>query len=185
MGRLVNRMKYAVFDDKGFPKGFYSKDIHGNNIPKEAIQITDEQWQEFISNQGRRKWDFETNSVVEYNPEDELTLEDWKERKRKEIAQARYEAETGGLTLPNGYVVKTDRESQSLLMAAALNAKEDPNYILNWKCANGWIQVDAETILKVAQAVREHVEMCFDKERLLHEQIDKCETIEEVKAIEW
>lgn len=117
-------MKYAVFDEKGFPKGFYSNDIHGDNIPKEAIQITDEQWQEFISNQGRRKWDFETNSVIEYNPEDELTLEDWKERKRKEIAQARYEAETGGLTFEDGTIIATDRESQSLLMGAALLQKK-------------------------------------------------------------
>lgn len=61
-------MKYAIFDEKGLPKGFYSKDIHGDNIPKEAIQITDEQWQEFINNQGRRKWDFKASSVIEYNP---------------------------------------------------------------------------------------------------------------------
>ena len=122
---------------------------------------------------------------TKYNPDGTPDIEAEKQAKRKEIAQARYEAETGGLPLPNGYIVKTDRESQAMLMAAALSAKEDPNYIVNWKCANGWMQIDAETILKVAQAVREHVEMCFDKERLLHEQIDKCETIEEVEAIEW
>lgn len=57
--------------------------------------------------------------------------------------------------------------------------------LLNWKCANGWIQTDAETIIQIAQIVREHVEMCFGKERLLHEQINKCETIGEVEAIEW
>jgi len=61
-------MKYAVFDENGFPKAFYDKAIHGDNIPAEAIEITEEQWQEFINNQGRRKWDFENKRVVEYTP---------------------------------------------------------------------------------------------------------------------
>jgi len=61
-------MKYAIFDEQGFPKAFYSPDIHGDNIPEEAIKITEEQWEEFINNQGRRKWDFEKQQVVEYVP---------------------------------------------------------------------------------------------------------------------
>lgn len=49
-------MKYAIFSEQGLPQAFYSKDIHGNNIPKEAIPITDEQWLEFINNQRQRAW---------------------------------------------------------------------------------------------------------------------------------
>lgn len=48
-------MKFAIFDNNGFLAAFYSSDIHGNNIPTEAIQIRDEQWQEFIDNNGLRK----------------------------------------------------------------------------------------------------------------------------------
>jgi len=48
-------MKYAVFDENGFPKTFYDKAIHGDNIPAKVIEITDEQWLEFINNQGKRK----------------------------------------------------------------------------------------------------------------------------------
>ena len=61
-------MKYAIFDEQGFPKAFYDKAIHGDKIPEEAIEITDEQWLEFINNQGRRRWDFEKKEVVEYVP---------------------------------------------------------------------------------------------------------------------
>lgn len=49
-------MKYAIFDERGLPQGFYTPEIHGDNIPKEAIEITEEQWQEFINNQGRRAY---------------------------------------------------------------------------------------------------------------------------------
>jgi len=80
-------MKYAIFDEKGFPKAFYSPDIHGDNIPKEAIPISDEQWLEFINNQGRRRWDFEKKEVVEYTPSppslDELRTIVHNERKAK------------------------------------------------------------------------------------------------------
>jgi len=80
-------MKYAIFDEQGFPKAFYDKAIHGNKIPKKAIEITDEQWLEFINNQGKRKWDFEKKEVVEYVPPppslEELRAIVDNERKRK------------------------------------------------------------------------------------------------------
>ena len=59
-------MKKAVFDDNGFPIAFYSSDIHGDNFPAEALEITDEQWLEFIENPGARKWS--NGQVVEYIP---------------------------------------------------------------------------------------------------------------------
>ncbi|MCA2377588.1 hypothetical protein ATU3C_12590 [Agrobacterium genomosp. 3 str. RTP8] len=58
-------MKYGVFED-GFPKGFYSEELHGENIPAEAVEITDDQWLELINNQGMRR--FVNGEVVEYSP---------------------------------------------------------------------------------------------------------------------
>lgn len=52
------------------------------------------------------------------------------------------------MVLHYGTVVKTDRESQSLLMGAALFVKEDPTYTVNWKGANGWVVLNADTILQ-------------------------------------
>ncbi|EIM25762.1 hypothetical protein [Microvirga lotononidis] len=59
-------MKYAVFDAEGFPAAFYAPEINGSDIPDAAIQITDEQWLEFISNGGFRRW--ENGGVVPYSP---------------------------------------------------------------------------------------------------------------------
>lgn len=69
-------MKYATFDKNGFVKGFYAKDINGDNIPAEAIEITDDQWQEFLNNQGRRRWDFATNTIVGFDPNTEKIIND-------------------------------------------------------------------------------------------------------------
>jgi len=77
-------MKYALFDEKGFPIAFYDSDIH-SNIPENAIQITEEQWVEFIQNQGRRRWNFEKGQVEEFNPDDSLTLDELKQRKLTQL----------------------------------------------------------------------------------------------------
>ncbi|WP_457635771.1 hypothetical protein [Persephonella sp.] len=77
--------KYAVFDKQGFPKAFYTPDVH-TNIPKKAIKITDEQWFEFINNQGKRKWDFDKNDVVVYEPPPP-PLNELKTQRQKELLQ--------------------------------------------------------------------------------------------------
>jgi hypothetical protein len=56
-------MKYTTLDNNGLPTAFYSDDIH-ENIPSEAIEITDEQWLECINNQGARQ--FVNGTLVTY-----------------------------------------------------------------------------------------------------------------------
>ncbi len=57
-------MRYATYDEDGLPTGFYAEGI--GDIPETAIVITDEDWNEFLDNQGRRKWN--GSEVVEYAP---------------------------------------------------------------------------------------------------------------------
>lgn len=113
------------------------------------------------------------------------TLEEAKQYKKDEITQKRYEEENSSVTLENGIIIRTDKISQSVLASAMMIAKEDPTYTVNWKGANGWITLDASGLLEVATIVRQHVQSCFDKEKSLHEQIDACTTMDEVKAIQW
>lgn len=62
--------KFAQFNETGFPTGFYDSNIHGKNIPKDAVKITNEQWNEFVNNQGSRIW--QNGKVVEYVPSQEI-----------------------------------------------------------------------------------------------------------------
>ena len=113
------------------------------------------------------------------------TLEEVKADKLAELAQARWEQETGGLTLPDGTAIKTDRESQALLTGAALKALQDPEYSCWWKADGGWVRLDSKTILYLAEAVRGHVQSCFDREKILAERVGKAQTILEVSAVSW
>jgi len=129
-----------------------------------------------------------TYTVVNKTPERLLEeLNSAKTSKKAELAQRRWEKETGGITLPNGMVIKTDRESQSLLAGAALQALADETTTVEWKAANGWVTLDATQIKALAVAVRQHVQACFSIERDLSEQVDAetTDTVSKVNAIVW
>jgi len=61
-------MYYAHYDNQtGEILGFYTPDIH-NNILTPNIEITDEQWQDCLANQGRRKVDVTTKRIIACEP---------------------------------------------------------------------------------------------------------------------
>ena len=122
-----------------------------------------------------------TYPVVEYSPEEiEGILEAAKERKRAEIASVRFEAETSGI---DG--IKTDRESQALITGAALKAMQDSAYSCRWKTESGFVELTSLQISAVADAVRAHVQSCFDREAELVALIEAADTPEELEEIMW
>lgn len=126
-----------------------------------------------------------TYPVLDYSP-DEVAgiLESAKERKRSEIAAARFDAETAGIDV-NGFTVRTDRESQALITGAALQAIVDYDYECRWKTSEGFVHLSAEQIKYIAQLVRSHVQSCFDREAELCGLIDKAKSPEKLGGIAW
>lgn len=112
----------------------------------------------------------------------EPTLDELKAQKKAEIAAARYEREIAGVEI-NGVLIDTGRDSQALITGAALAAMLDSEYSLNWKTAVGFIHLSASEIIAVAQAVRTHVQTCFDREGELAALVDAATTKEELDAI--
>ena len=111
-----------------------------------------------------------------------LINDDPKALKKTSIAAARYEAETAGVTV-NGVLIDTGRDSQALITGAALAAMLDSEYSLNWKTESGFIHLSAPEIIAVAQAVRAHVQACFDREGELVALVDAAETAEDLDEI--
>jgi hypothetical protein len=107
-----------------------------------------------------------------------------KEAKKAEIAQARYNAETAGVTI-NGVSIKTDRESQGLITGAALKAMQDSTYTCKWKGIDGFVELTAPQIIAIADAVRQHVQSCFDHEAELQPLIEAATTEAELNLITW
>lgn len=113
----------------------------------------------------------------------EPTLDELKAQKKAEIASVRYAAETAG-TIVNGTTIDTGRDSQALITGAALAAVIDSEYSLNWKTEAGFIHLTAPELIAVAQAVRAHVQSCFDREGELVALVDAAQTAGELDAID-
>ena len=55
-------------------------------------------------------------------------------------------------------------KSQSLITGAALSATRNPDYTVRWKTQDGPVTLDADQLGAAADAVRDHVQACFDRE---------------------
>ena len=89
----------------------------------------------------------------------ELTPEAWIDK----IADRRYQAEVSGITL-SGIPVATDDRSKLLISGAAQRAAREPGYTLRWKTYEGFIDLSAEQVQAMADAVADHVQACFNRE---------------------
>ena len=148
--------------------------------------------------------------IVHELSEYDVTLEEAKASKLAELASARWSAETAGLTLDNGTVIRTDSESQSKLAAKAqmatvqvlsgylsTEAQAALSTVLSalptatlWKASNAdgedlWASYTASEILSIAVKVATYVQECFDREKALGEIVAACATVEEVEAVTW
>ncbi len=59
-------MRKATIDADGFVTGFYDTELHGDNIPEEAVELSEDQYEDLVQNQGFRR--FEKGKIVEYAP---------------------------------------------------------------------------------------------------------------------
>lgn len=126
-----------------------------------------------------------TYPVIDYSPAEIFSIiECARERKREEIAEARYQAEIAGVTF-YGMNIKTDRESQALITGAVVKAMQDSAYTCRWKTESGFIEIDTKMIFALADTVREHVQIQFDKESRIQALIDSLDTPIEVNVILW
>lgn len=114
----------------------------------------------------------------------ELTFSQQKDVTRARVAHARWAAETGGMVL-QGMTIRTDRESQAMITGAALKALQDAEYVCSWKSDAGFVELSAPQVLAIADAVRAHVQACFDHERALCALVDAAETMEALEEIAW
>ena len=104
----------AIFDTQGLPVGFYDSEVHAEDvIPADAVPITKDHWQEFIDNQGRRRWD--GTKPVNYDPPARpVTGEDVNAERGRRILT--------GKVIDGVHVTGSDEDARNL-MSLALGAQ--------------------------------------------------------------
>lgn len=146
--------------------GFYDSSIHGDNIPADAVEITNEDHAALMQGQSAGLAigaDENGHPVLIIPPA--LTLAETVTKKKAALASYRYDKEIGGITMANGMTVATDDRSKGLIAGSRLDTIADPTILTNFKADSGWIQIDATTVALISSAVAAHVRTCFDVEK--------------------
>ena len=117
--------------------------------------------------------------VVFTYPSVDKTLEEVKVIRKQEVSPYRKEKENTIITLDvngNSVQVSTSREER-LLLASKLSAAPGPH---NFKFSNTWLEITTEQLQTIVSAIDVKVQEAFDWELAKLQEIDACETIDEV-----
>lgn len=149
----------AKFNEDGFPVAFYDTNAYDNCsfIPNDTVVITEAQWQEFLKNQGLRKW--VAGEVVEYTPP-EPPLSEIKKQLKQQVDMAaeneRLKYITSGvgqsMTYQEKYNQAVDYSKKYTAHKQAPDELPEPNendYLL-LKASLG---IDGNTLIEVAETV--------------------------------
>lgn len=110
-----------------------------------------------------------------------ITLAEAKERLKAAATGRRWEAETGGITLPSGIAVNTATDDQQRIDTAISCMERYELESVDFKAATGWVTLTLQQLRDIGQAITLHVQACFAAERAHHEAIDALETIEDAE----
>ena len=113
------------------------------------------------------------------NPKPKLTLEHLK----KQVTNKRWELMTGGFTLPNGTVINTSIEDQNRISSVVANAHLaglDDSSQVDFKAAEGWIQITIGELKSVVGLIGVFIQQLYSAEKEHHEIIDSLTTEEEI-----
>lgn len=127
-----------------------------------------------------------TRRLVERPPQERAEkLSELKAEKLADLADRRWRAETGGISLPGLGDMPTDRETQNKLTAAYVLATADAKFSTRWKIAAGqFVSLDSATVIAVAGAVAAHVRTCFEREATASAQILAAGNDAELNAVD-
>ena len=144
-------------------RGFYVDSIHGDSIPDDRVEVSEDKHWELLAGQQ------EGSSIVIIDGEPvlkkleiERTTEEWERR----IAHRRYAEEISGVEIA-GVKFETTRDSQSLIGGAVVHAMDNPDYACLWKTESGFKELSGAELRALLNAVRDHVQACFDREATL------------------
>lgn len=147
--------------ETGEIKGFYTTDIHNEeDIPQPYIEITKEEWQNALKEQGAYKVDIENESLI-YDPYIP-TLEEEKTKSLNKIRNL-----TGKLI--NNRYKPFDRENLFVLQ----NKEDIKDYLTGNRATATEVKENIQSIRNACNAIEQEIEEVANKEELELIKIDK------------
>lgn len=113
-----------------------------------------------------------------------LNLEQFKAEKIAELANVRWQEETGGY-IYKGHEFHSDRESQNRIFQAYMASSNNPNFAATWKTKTGWLDMTAKDFIALYNEFQTFLQDLYKKEKTLQEKVRTVTTIKELEALKW
>lgn len=168
--------KFALFGPDRVRVTQLIEGVH--TIPKQAVEISDELFMQMIQ-ETDGVWTLGEKDLIYKDPLPEVAPDH-----PRLIAATRFRREAAGIVV-EGIKIDTSRDGQAQLLAAAFHAVLDPSYTCIWKALSGPIELTAAQLIAAAQAVRAHVQACFDREKVLLELVASGDYSESMLNVGW
>ena len=166
--------------------GFYAPDLHGDAIPADAVEISDEQHARLLEGQSSGKRivaDPGGNPILADPPAP--TLAQVKDEAIARIDAARDAQLSGGFAF-NGIRFDSDDKSVRRISGAVLLCLIDPEHSENWITQdNSRVVLSAVEIKGLGLAAANHERETLFKARALKDQIEAASSKSAVNAIAW
>jgi hypothetical protein len=109
------------------------------------------------------------------------SLDEARKEAKAKLGTRRFEVETGGVVVSSAPVA-TDRQSQSMILAALVQLAADEK--VQWKGSDGiFRETTRDQLAAIARAVKNHVQACFAREAELVELLDLATTTEDIESL--
>lgn len=100
------------------------------------------------------------------------------------LADLRWRKETGGLVLPTGQTIQTNREAQGQISGALMSLQGGLIKSVDWKSGDTWVTLTLDQFAPMAAAVANHVQRCFAAEKAVTDLIGAAIDVDELAGIE-
>lgn len=162
-------------------KAFYPENIHYPNLPSDIVTVSDADFK--VAQAARTAGHDIAYSEGHLQIVDKtITLDDAKARKLSEIAQKRFDKETGGVKY-GGYSLYTDRASVAMLDSTLEKIRRNLINSIEWKCGDGqYLTISLSNADAIELAVLLHIQSCFSKEKQMTEDVQAIDDAAAVSA---
>ncbi|MDP3579135.1 DUF4376 domain-containing protein [Methyloversatilis sp.] len=165
--------------------GFYSRAIHGANVPSDVVEITPQQHTSLLQAQAQGQRIVPGVGGFPSAQAQHVTMTELRESKIREIDAARDAAARGGF-LYAGVRYDSDTQSIQRINGAVTLSLLDPTFETPWITEdNSVVTLDAEALRGLGQAAGEHEAQQIFKARALKDAVLAATTEAQIAAIEW
>ena len=61
----------------------------------------------------------------------------------------------------------------------------DKTYSTYWKTNKGFVKLTRDQFINIVKKIREYIQSCFDKEKILTDKVNLSKTLDELNKIKW